>query len=127
MRRKSLRLEDLYLADGEYRGWNMRAIGATVLGCAFAWGGFIVPALKPLYDYAWLVGFFVAGGAHLALEARDAFFGRRHFGQQHLDRDATPDVQVMPFEHRTHPALTEQALDTVLAVDDLTNLQHSGR
>jgi len=50
-----------------YRGWNVRAIAATALGCAFAWGGLVVPALKPLYDYAWFVGFFVAGAAHLAL------------------------------------------------------------
>ena len=27
----------------------------------------MVPALKPLYDYAWFVGFFIAGGSYLAL------------------------------------------------------------
>ena len=67
VRRRELRLEDLYLADGAYRGWNVRAIGATALGCAFAWGGIVIPALRTLYDYAWFVGFFVAGAAHLAL------------------------------------------------------------
>ena len=61
------RLEDLYLPDGAYRGWNWRAIAATGVGCALAWGGVVVPALKPLYDYAWFVGFFAAGFAHLAL------------------------------------------------------------
>ncbi|PYR41730.1 MAG: nitrate reductase [Acidobacteria bacterium] len=66
VRRRELRLEDLYLADGAYRGWNARAIAATALGCALAWGGLVVPALKPLYDYAWFVGFFVAGAAHFA-------------------------------------------------------------
>src|SRR6266446_2345933 len=70
VRRRDLRLEDLYLTDGEYRGWNMRAIGATALGCALAWGGFVIPALKPLYDYAWFVGFFAAGAAHWALASR---------------------------------------------------------
>jgi nucleobase:cation symporter-1, NCS1 family len=70
VRRKDLRLEDLYLPKGEYRGWNVRAIAATALGCALAWGGFVVPALKPLYDYAWFVGFLAAGGAHLALAGR---------------------------------------------------------
>jgi len=58
-----LRLEDLYLSDGAYRydgGWNLKAVAATVLGCALAWGGLVVPALKPLYDYAWFVGFGVA-------------------------------------------------------------------
>jgi nucleobase:cation symporter-1, NCS1 family len=67
VRRRELALEDLYLPDGVYRGWNGRAIGATALGCALAWSGLVVPALKPLYDYAWFVGFLVAGGAYLAL------------------------------------------------------------
>ena len=69
VRRRELRLEDLYLTAGVYRGWNLRAIAATAFGCALAWGGFVVPVLKPLYDYAWFVGFFAAGGAHLALGA----------------------------------------------------------
>jgi nucleobase:cation symporter-1, NCS1 family len=67
VRRRELQLEDLYLADGVYRGWNGRAIAATALGCALAWGGIVIPALRPLYDYAWFVGFFVAAAAHLAL------------------------------------------------------------
>jgi len=70
VRRRELALEDLYLVDGAYRGWNWRAIGATALGCALAWGGFVIPALKPLYDYAWFVGFFAAGAAYLALSPR---------------------------------------------------------
>jgi nucleobase:cation symporter-1, NCS1 family len=65
VRRRTLSLEDLYLVDGAYRGWNGRAIAATLLGCALAWGGLVIPALKPLYDYAWFVGFFVAGAAYL--------------------------------------------------------------
>ena len=64
VRRRALSLEDLYLVDGVYRysgGWNMRAVLATVIGCALAWGGLVVPALKPLYSYAWFVGFIAAG------------------------------------------------------------------
>jgi len=68
-RRRELRLEDLYLADGEYGGWNLRALAATAAGCFLAWGGFVFPVLKPLYDYAWFVGFFAAGLTHLALAA----------------------------------------------------------
>jgi NCS1 family nucleobase:cation symporter-1 len=63
VRRKQLVLEDLYLPDGAYRyrgGWNVKAVVATLLGCALAWGGLVIPALKPLYDYAWFVGFGVA-------------------------------------------------------------------
>ena len=67
VRKRELNLEDLYLPDGEYRGWNWRAIGATAAGCALAWSGVFVPALRVLYDYAWFVGFFAAGGAHVAL------------------------------------------------------------
>jgi NCS1 family nucleobase:cation symporter-1 len=72
LRRRELRLEDLYLADGAYSGWNWRAIAATSVGCALAWGGLIVPAMKPLYDYAWFVGFFAAGAAHLLFASRRA-------------------------------------------------------
>jgi nucleobase:cation symporter-1, NCS1 family len=67
VRRRTLDLEDLYLADGVYRGWNGRAIFATAIGCALAWGGLVLPILAPLYDYAWFVGFLASGLAHLAL------------------------------------------------------------
>jgi nucleobase:cation symporter-1, NCS1 family len=67
VRGRELRLEDLYMAGGVYRGWNGRAIAATAFGCVLAWGGLVVPVLKPLYDYAWFVGFFGAGIAHYAM------------------------------------------------------------
>jgi len=73
VRRKRLRLEDLYLAHGEYtyhRGWNWRAVVATLGGCALAWGGLVIPWLAPLYSYAWFVGFLVAGALHVALSGR---------------------------------------------------------
>jgi len=70
VRRATLHLEDLYLVHGEYAGWNVRAIAATAIGCALAWGGIVVPVLKPLYDYAWFVGFFAAAMAHVALSPR---------------------------------------------------------
>src|SRR5882672_10001713 len=74
VRRKQLRLEDLYLPDGAYRyraGWHMPAVVATLAGCAAAWAGLVIPALRPVYDYAWFVGFGVAGAVYLAL-ARQA-------------------------------------------------------
>ncbi len=67
VRRKDLNLGDLYRTRGEYSGWNWRAVIATLLGCFFAWVGLIIPTLRPLYDYAWFVGFGVAFGAHLML------------------------------------------------------------
>ena len=67
IRRKELNLGDLYRKRGEYSGWNWRAVAATLLGCFFAWIGLIIPTLRPLYDYAWFVGFGVAFGVHLLL------------------------------------------------------------
>jgi NCS1 family nucleobase:cation symporter-1 len=73
VRKKRLKLEDLYLTHGVYRydgGWNWRAVLATLVGCALAWGGLVVPALKPLYSYAWFVGFFASGFLYRALNLR---------------------------------------------------------
>jgi NCS1 family nucleobase:cation symporter-1 len=60
VRRRHLALEDLYLEQGRYGRWNLAGTVATIAGCALAWGGLIVPTLRPLYDYAWFVGFGVA-------------------------------------------------------------------
>jgi NCS1 family nucleobase:cation symporter-1 len=78
VRRRQLVLEDLYLSRGAYtyrNGWNWVAVGATIAGCALAWGGLVVPALKPLYSYAWFVGFFVSGAVYYLFTTR--LSGRR--------------------------------------------------
>ena len=67
VRRKELNLGDLYRTRGVYSGWNWRAVAATLLGCFFAWIGLIIPSLRPLYDYAWFIGFGVAFIVHWAL------------------------------------------------------------
>ncbi|MGZ3426699.1 MAG: NCS1 family nucleobase:cation symporter-1 [Polyangia bacterium] len=70
VRKRRLALAALYRPDGVYRytgGWNVPATVATLLGCAAAWIGAFVPALHPVYDYAWFVGFGVAAGAYLGL------------------------------------------------------------
>ena len=70
VRRRRLQVEDLYLADGAYRyarGWHVPGAVATLAGCAAAWGGLLVPPLRPLYDYAWFVGFAVAALSYLVL------------------------------------------------------------
>lgn len=59
IRKKNLNLIDLYLVDGEYRytnGWNLKAVLATVAGCAAAWIGIVWPPARILYDYSWFVG-----------------------------------------------------------------------
>jgi NCS1 family nucleobase:cation symporter-1 len=70
VRKKRLELGDLYRREGTYTyngGWNWRAVIATLIGCGLAWIGLIVPALRPLYDYAWFVGFGAAAVTHLLL------------------------------------------------------------
>lgn len=70
LRRGVLKLHDLYVPGGAYRyssGWNLRAVAATALGCALAWGGLVVPALKPLFDFSWFVGFAAAGVSYFLL------------------------------------------------------------
>jgi len=67
LRKRQLALEELYLPDGRYGRWNAAGILATVVGCALAWGGLVLPPLRPLYDYAWFVGFAAAAIAYLAL------------------------------------------------------------
>ena len=70
VRRKKLELEDLYLTDGVYAGWNAPALVATAAGCIAAWIGLLVPALRPVYDYAWFAGFGVAFAVHVMLMQR---------------------------------------------------------
>jgi nucleobase:cation symporter-1, NCS1 family len=81
--RTRLELPDLYLAErGAYwftAGWNWRAVAATLVGSVLAVGGAyngpfpadgLIPFLKPLYDYNWVVG--LVGGmlVYLALAPR---------------------------------------------------------
>jgi NCS1 family nucleobase:cation symporter-1 len=70
VRGKNLALGDLYRKKGAYTyssGWNWRAVVATIVGCALAWIGLVVPSLKPLYDYAWFVGFGASALTHYLL------------------------------------------------------------
>jgi nucleobase:cation symporter-1, NCS1 family len=70
VRDKKLLLGDLYRVEGAYTyssGWNWRAVVATLLGCALAWIGLVIPSLKPLYDYGWFVGFGAAAVIHYVL------------------------------------------------------------
>ena len=48
------------------------AVIATLVGCGLAWGGLVVPFLKPLYNYAWFVGFFAAGITYRVLAGTGA-------------------------------------------------------
>jgi NCS1 family nucleobase:cation symporter-1 len=69
VRRKcELDVAALYQSEGPYaysRGVNWRAVAALAVGIAVALLGLVLPPLRWLYDYAWFVGFFVAGIAYL--------------------------------------------------------------
>lgn len=85
IRRTSLRLADLFRTDaGAYRyaaGWNWRALVALAIGVVLAVGGAyttpgtqgpfpadgLIPFLKPLYDYSWVVGLVAALLVYFAL------------------------------------------------------------
>ena len=67
VRKRQLALEDLYLQDGRYGRWNWAGIAATLAGCAAAWAGLIVAVLRPLYDYAWFVGFGVGAAVYVGM------------------------------------------------------------
>jgi NCS1 family nucleobase:cation symporter-1 len=76
IRNTELRLVDLYRPHGLYwynGGWNWRAVVALAVGALLAVGGAwsapgegpfpetgLIPVLKPLYNYNWVVGFAVA-------------------------------------------------------------------
>ena len=76
IRNTELRLADLYRPHGLYwynGGWNWRAVVALAVGALLAVGGAwsapgegpfpetgLIPVLKPLYNYNWVVGFAVA-------------------------------------------------------------------
>jgi NCS1 family nucleobase:cation symporter-1 len=68
-----LDVDSLYHHNGPYeykRGINPRALVALAGGVAFALVGLVFPAIHFLYDYAWFVGFFVAGLIYLSLMRR---------------------------------------------------------
>lgn len=70
LRHCELDVDALYRANGPYTysgGINWRAVWALGVGVVVALTGLVVPPLRPLYDYAWFVGFFVAGAVYLLL------------------------------------------------------------
>jgi nucleobase:cation symporter-1, NCS1 family len=78
VRRARLNVHDLYRRNGIYEydgGVNWRAVAALAAGIAVALLGLVVAPLRFLYDYAWFVGFGVAGAVYVVLMQRDAARG----------------------------------------------------
>ncbi|HUK16205.1 MAG TPA: NCS1 family nucleobase:cation symporter-1 [Bryobacteraceae bacterium] len=70
VRRARLKVDDLYRRNGIYEydnGVNWRAVAALAAGIAMALLGLVVPPLRFLYDYAWFIGFGVAGAVYVFL------------------------------------------------------------
>ena len=64
VRRRSLVVDELYRRGGMYEyanGVNPRALISLAVGVAVALLGLALPGMRWLYDYAWFVGFGVAG------------------------------------------------------------------
>ncbi len=69
VRKRVLCVPELYRRGGQYEysnGVNHRAIAALAAGIVVALLGLVVPPLRWLYDYAWFVGFSVAGAVYVA-------------------------------------------------------------
>jgi nucleobase:cation symporter-1, NCS1 family len=70
IRKTELDVNSLYHREGAYyyaKGINPLAVGSLALGVGVALVGLVVGPLRFLYDYAWFVGFFVAGATYVAL------------------------------------------------------------
>jgi len=85
IRRCELNVTHLYHRNGIYeydRGVNYRAIASLGLGIVVALVGLVVPPLRWLYDYAWFVGFLVAGTFYVILMQRAPLGARNLIGEE---------------------------------------------
>lgn len=110
-RKTELRVPELYILDGHYHftnGWNVRAVIATAVGAFVAVGGAystlgpngeksgpfpvdgVIPLLKPLYDYNWIVAFLVAMAVYWVLAAH------RRNSHHTVPFDGTPAPTLTP-------------------------------
>ncbi|HEX7701570.1 MAG TPA: NCS1 family nucleobase:cation symporter-1 [Kofleriaceae bacterium] len=70
IRKKQLDLASLYSVGGAYTyqgGWNMKAVGATLVGFTIALLGAFWSPMAPIYDWSCFVGFGLSGGLYWLL------------------------------------------------------------
>jgi NCS1 family nucleobase:cation symporter-1 len=86
IRKKELKLDDLYSHSGDYYysgGYNLYALWALVIGILPNIPGFLTtikaipqdavwPWVNGLYNYAWFVGLFISGGAYMLMMRGEA-------------------------------------------------------
>src|SRR5690348_14753152 len=83
VRHARLKISDLYRRNGIYEydnGVNLRAVVALAVGVIVALLGLVLPAMRWLYDYAWFVGFLVAGAVYVILMQRAPVNARNLIG-----------------------------------------------
>jgi len=107
--RTQLKLRDLYTERGIYwfnGGWNWRALVATLVGAVLSVGGAyggpfpadgLIPVLKPLYDYNWVVGLAGAFVVYLLLSLPE--------------RNRTTDIEEDASERRGPSRIDPAAVD----------------
>jgi NCS1 family nucleobase:cation symporter-1 len=75
VRKRELDVDALYRRGGAYEysgGVNVRALVALAAGIAVALLGLVDAPMRWLYDYAWFVGFLVAGAVYLLLMKKES-------------------------------------------------------
>src|SRR5450755_3559571 len=85
VRGRSLNVDDLYRRGGQYEyanGVNPRALVSLLLGIIVALLGLVLPPARWLYDYAWFVGFLIAGAAYVILMQRAPSAARDWIGEE---------------------------------------------
>jgi NCS1 family nucleobase:cation symporter-1 len=73
IRKKELDLPSLYTVGGAYtykKGWNVKAVLATVVGFTIALLGAFWSPMAPIYDWSCFVGFGLSGGLYWLLMRR---------------------------------------------------------
>jgi NCS1 family nucleobase:cation symporter-1 len=71
LRKCELDVNALYRTDSKYGSVNWNAMFAQAAGIAVALIGLVMPSMRWLYNYAWFVGFFVAGILYLLLMKKE--------------------------------------------------------
>jgi nucleobase:cation symporter-1, NCS1 family len=75
VRKRQLNVRDLYVEGGEYPLVHSPGMFALLTGIGVALIGLFVPVLRPVYDYAWFVGFGVSAAVYFALARRPVLPG----------------------------------------------------
>jgi len=74
IRKKTLRLAELYKVDGAYSyssGFNLKAMISLAVGVLLALAGYWIPAIGFLYSLSWFTGFLISFGLYYLLMKKE--------------------------------------------------------